>query len=80
MFKKDDPAIMLLDVSMPRVSGPAMMKSLKSIVGPANAKILLHLDRSEAELQELIESSGADGYIKKTSDTQALDQALRSDL
>ncbi len=41
------------------------------------ALIVLHSDRSELELRELVNDSGADGYIRKTGDTRLLVSSLR---
>ena len=77
-LKNMDPDIILLDVNMPILNGEAIMKSLKGVHGPKNAKLLFHSDRSEEELKQLTSKAQADGFIKKTSDGKSLHAKLKS--
>jgi len=76
-IKQLNPAVVLVDVNMPRLSGQGLMRTLTSRVGPQNAKLLLHSDQPEEVLRTLASQTGAHGYTKKTSDPRALDMAIR---
>lgn len=79
-LKREQPDLVLMDVSMPALQGDKLV-DLANRSGQPGCPIVLHSDRSEEELQQLVRSCGASGYIRKTGDgTQlaaAVDRFLR---
>ena len=65
------PELALVDVSMPTLEGDAVVWIARAhqLHG---CRIVLYSAKSEAELEELVRSSGADGYICKTDDENKL--------
>jgi DNA-binding response OmpR family regulator len=59
------PDLVLLDVSMPTISGDRIVGAVKNFTHPP--LVVLHSSKPQAELQELCRRSGADGFIVKTS-------------
>jgi len=63
---RERPAVVLLDVSMPLLSGAEIAESVRGAAGGRRASILLHSDRPEEELRELTARCGADGWVRKS--------------
>ena len=73
---KEKPSCVLMDVSMPALSGAEIVKLVKNAT--LRIKILLHSARDEDELRVLAVECGADGYIKKGGDSSKLLEQVRS--
>jgi DNA-binding response OmpR family regulator len=71
------PDIVLLDVYMPELSGPELMRRLGRSWNRAGVRFLLYSNMPESELAEMAQECGADGYVVKRG-VQALLQALES--
>ena len=71
----EQPDLALVDVSMPTLEGDAVVWIARAhqLHG---CRIVLYSAKSEAELQALVRSSGADGFICKTDDNQRLQQQV----
>lgn len=71
------PDLVLLDVNMPALSGDKLAEIAvrNQLVGP-HCPLLLFSDRPPHELAALAARCGANGYIHKTNDSQALIQAV----
>ena len=67
--------LVLLDVQMPKVSGPPMAIVLKKT--RPHLKVVYHSDQDERFLTELTDKTGADGYIKKNFDSDKTLAAIR---
>lgn len=65
---RDLPDLVLVDVTMPGLSGDKVVEITMRNRTDRAPVIVLHSDRSEHELRDLARSSGASGYIRKTSD------------
>ena len=78
-LQRERPDLALVDACMPALDGAKLIAIVRQH-GPACCPILLHSDRPEAELQRLVEASGADGYIVKTSDGARLERTIREKL
>ena len=67
----EKPELALVDVSMPTLEGDAVVWIARAhqLHG---CRIVLYSAKSEAELELLVRSSGADGYICKTGDDERL--------
>jgi DNA-binding response OmpR family regulator len=66
-----EPELALVDVSMPTLEGDAVVWIARAhqLHG---CRIVLYSAKSEAELEALVRSSGADGFICKTGDDERL--------
>lgn len=62
----EKPDLILLDVSMPALSGDRIVEVVKDNQKLKDVKVCLFSDRSIRELNELVLSCGADGFIQKT--------------
>lgn len=69
---RERPALVLMDVSMPLVTGTEISESLRSSSATHGGIIVLHSDRPAEELAVLAEQCGADGFIRKTGDAREL--------
>jgi DNA-binding response OmpR family regulator len=65
------PDLMLLDVTMPRISGVELCRQLKAQLTHL-VPVILFSDRPEAELARLAEECGADGFLTKGHGPQGL--------
>lgn len=75
---RDRPLLALLDVSMPLMSGTEISEAIRGSSVARTTWVVLHSDRPEAELKELVQRCGADGYIRKTGDSAQLLDAVQS--
>lgn len=75
---RERPILALLDVSMPLMSGTEISRAIQGSSVARTTWVVLHSDRPEHELQELVERCGADGYIRKTGDSRRLLEAVQS--
>lgn len=69
---RERPDVVLLDVSMPLMSGAEISGAVRKSSLARGICILLHSDRAAPELAELVERCGANGYIRKGSDPARL--------
>jgi CheY-like chemotaxis protein len=58
------PAVVLLDVNMPGLSGARLVGLLREGLRHPSY-VVLFSSNDEAQLRELVQTTGADGYIKK---------------
>jgi CheY-like chemotaxis protein len=67
------PDLVLVDVNMPGLSGDKLVEiTLRNRPGGRTCPIVLHSDKPDLELLALAETSGAAGYIRKTSDAEVI--------
>ena len=59
------PDLILIDVMMPMLNGDRKVRLLKERESSRHIPVLLMSTKSSSELEELVKSSGADGYIQK---------------
>jgi len=69
-----NPDVILLDLSMPALSGQALFATGVHRLLRTSAPIVLFSGRSPRELSEITEEIGADGFVSKAQD---LDDAIR---
>ncbi len=74
LLRKEKPDLVLLDVNMPTMAGDLVARIVSS--HPLQrVPIILYSTLPEAELAERVKSSGATGFLRKTSDrTQLLER------
>jgi DNA-binding response OmpR family regulator len=75
MLRDEKPDLVLIDVTMPVMSGPKLVE-LARTKRALQCPIILYSDRDEEELWELARSSGADGFIRKSTDPAHLTAAI----
>ena len=63
LLRKQSPDLILIDVDMPGIQGDEVLTSLKK--GYPNVKMIFYSSKSELELEGLVKSRTADGFIKK---------------
>jgi CheY-like chemotaxis protein len=63
--KKTRPDLVLLDVKMPGVNGEELCRFIKGNSLFAGIQVVFCSGTEEAELQRLVKSCGADGYVRK---------------
>ena len=63
-----DPDLILLDLSMPALSGDALLKAGVHRVLRTDAPVVLFSGRGARELSRLAEELGADGFLAKEAD------------
>lgn len=70
---QEKPDVVLVDVAMASMSGEIVVKNLRARAkGSTRTRVLLYSDRPDREMQELANRCGADGYIRKSGDPDAL--------
>lgn len=74
VLNSEDIQLVLLDINMPGFRGDQIASMLQNSRSQraTQYKIVLYSSLPEEELEQLVASSGADGYIKKSSLPQAL--------
>lgn len=66
--RAEKPQIILVDVRMPEVGGPAVTRQLRAALEAPELPILLHSDMPAEELMRTALLCGASGAIKKSPD------------
>ena len=74
MLRAHRPDLVLLDVRMPYMDGDSLCGLVRPIT---SSKIILYSGMEQEQLEQLVEQSGADGYIRKTEDPEALIASVR---
>ena len=73
----EKPNCVLIDVSMPALTGTELVKLIKK-KEKKHIKIILYSAKDKEELKLLVDECGADGYITKTDDISNLSDKVRS--
>jgi DNA-binding response OmpR family regulator len=68
IIREARPDVVLLDVSLPALSGTAALRSGLRKLLRTDGAILLFSGRSHGELTDMVEELGADGFITKADD------------
>lgn len=71
------PALVLLDVQMPNLSGDVLARMCAKTAQTTGTRVVLHSSLSDDNLQGLVGQCGAFGYIRKTDSPQALLRQVR---
>ncbi|HEV7922593.1 MAG TPA: response regulator [Thermoanaerobaculia bacterium] len=72
--RRIDPDVLLLDLSLPALSGSALLQHGAHKLLRTKAPIILFSGRPSSELSRMTEELGADGFLSKTDD---LNDAIR---
>jgi DNA-binding response OmpR family regulator len=70
VIRKEQPDLVLIDVNMPTMKGDLAAKLIADYGMQKKAPVLLHSTLSDDELSVRVHSSGAAGFIRKTSDRE----------
>lgn len=73
--EREKPDVVLVDVSMPVIDGGSVVEMSRK-AQTHRCPVLLYSDRSDKEMAALVSQHGADGYVRKTSDSSALKTAI----
>jgi DNA-binding response OmpR family regulator len=71
LLRSIDPDVILLDLSMPALSGVAALANQRQCL-KTDAPVILFSGRESRELAQLVEELGADGFICKSDETNAI--------
>jgi two-component system alkaline phosphatase synthesis response regulator PhoP len=71
------PDLIIIDIMMPLLDGNKKAKILKEKDFSKDIPIMFISSKSEAELEKLVEESGADGYICKPFTNQGIVSSVR---
>ena len=72
------PDLIIIDIMMPLLDGNKKAKILKEKDFSKDIPIMFISSKSEAELEKLVEESGADGYICKPFTNQSIVNSVRN--
>jgi DNA-binding response OmpR family regulator len=71
LLKREQPSLALVDVNMPTLRGDKLVEMTRRRTAQ-DCAIVLFSDLPENTLQQMARESGADGYIRKSSDLGAI--------
>ncbi|MBC7795054.1 MAG: response regulator, partial [Clostridia bacterium] len=77
-ISREKPDLVLLDLIMPSLRGDAVVEMLRNSGGFRATRIVLLSDRPERELGDIARRCGADGFICKTLDHDAMVRQVQS--
>jgi len=80
IYSKDPPALILMDVMMPLMSGDKKVRALKRRDQSSHIPVLLISGKEERELRRIAGEVGADGYLTKPFDAAKLVGTIRAHL
>jgi two-component system alkaline phosphatase synthesis response regulator PhoP len=72
IVREADPDVILLDISLPALSGTALFRMGSKRLLRTDASIILFSGRSPQELQRLTKEYGAHGFVSKSEDSMAI--------
>ncbi len=75
---KIKPHLILMDVIMPGLAGDKICKILKDSYVNKEMKIILYSTKDQNELEQLAEKTGADDFLKKSSNYRELVEKVNS--
>jgi CheY-like chemotaxis protein len=75
-LESDPPEVILTDLVMPDVSGKDIVRVLKQDFHTERIPIVLFSSKADAELAEIAEQTGADGYLSKSHGLSRLGDML----
>ena len=77
MIIQNRPRVALIDINMPGVSGPELIKANRKLADEKGTRLLLFSALTEAELESIQKECGADGYIRKTKNYANLREEIK---
>lgn len=76
LLRRLNPDLVLIDVNMPAINGDVVTEVLNQHM--SNVPVVLHSDIGAARLEQLVERTGALGFISKTTDRARFVQQVES--
>lgn len=76
LLLRDEFALVILDVNMPGLAGPDVMKMIRSLRA-GQVKVMFYSSADSHELRRLSEEHDADGYLTKTATLPELELRIR---
>jgi DNA-binding response OmpR family regulator len=76
IFEETPPALIIIDLAMPLGNGDKKIELLKKHEHTKNIPIILCSGKSEQELQRIVVTTGADGYLLKPFNKTRLQDAI----
>lgn len=76
LLLRDDFALVILDLNMPGLAGPDVMKMIRTLRA-SQVKVMFYSSADSHELRRLAEEHEADGYLTKTASTPELELRIR---
>lgn len=70
------PDLILMDYNMPGIKGDEMCRILKRNASDAGLRIVIFSSEPETDLVEIVQQSGADGFIRKNTPGHVLLETL----
>ena len=77
ILREADPDVVLLDISLPALSGTSALRSGLRKLLKTDGSIVLFSGRSDRELTALAQELGADGFITKSEDPMEIVRRVR---
>lgn len=77
VLNEQTPDLVLVDVKMPALSGDSLVQIVKSQPDAHRCPLVLWSSKPPAELEKLVKTSGADGYIHKSAGADELAEKVR---
>jgi DNA-binding NarL/FixJ family response regulator len=72
VVREANPDVILLDISLPALSGTALFRTGSRRLLRTDASIILFSGRSPQELEKLTKELGAHGFVSKSEDSMAI--------
>lgn len=69
---RQQPDLVIVDVNMPSITGDKVCQLVRSASYARSVVILLHSSMPDADLHDLAQRCGADGYVPKSRDSKRL--------
>ena len=73
---RNQPNILIIDIEMPSLKGDVLCRMIKKNQDLKDILIILHSGLPEADLEKMAAESGADGFVKKSSDFSILAEKI----
>jgi CheY-like chemotaxis protein len=77
-IQRDRPDVVLIDITMPGVSGDAIVRLSRANPSVKNTIFILYSGDRANDLAQLVQETGAHGAIAKTGDVHALAQQFEA--
>jgi DNA-binding response OmpR family regulator len=77
LLNEEKPDLVLVDVKMPALSGDSLVQIIKSQPDVHRCPLVLWSSKHPDELERLVKTSGADGYIHKSGGPDEFEENVR---
>ena len=77
LIEEQVPDVVIIDVMLPALPGNRIAALVRERMGSKGVRVVLYSSKDEAELAALAKDCGADGWLKKSDDYDALVAKVR---